>query len=131
MRFSAYRNAPSKPLLTYSDCADEFIEQAELRFPIYRKCLHNEWALERYDVLLVFVYFAACRAVEPACGEQLFAGRTAGTPHVRELGFPRGYWDYLGRRGLRLALQTLPELGVPSLHQTRQQVRSRFDHAHA
>ncbi len=130
MKFTGYRNLPCRPLVTYAACADDFIDQAELRFPLHRPSLHDAWALERYDVLLVFNYYAACRAVEPAAGDRLFAGPSAGTPHVREIGFPRGYWDYLGRRGLRLALQTLPELGRPALHETRQQVRNRFDQAY-
>jgi hypothetical protein len=130
MKFTSYRSTKARPV-TYADFVDDFVEQAELRFPIHLQRSRVAWALERYDVVLVFLYCAACRRAEGTLCDWPFVRTSTSAPTVCSLGFPRCYWNFLERRGLGKALAALPPLeGIPPVAEATRMLVRRFDDAY-
>lgn len=113
----------------YSLClaeAHRWIEAVGLHFPISAMELGTAMPMEKRDVELAFLYYAACYAILPPDRGRYFAG-TARARHILSVRFPRVFWKNLLGMGLGRALQRLAkDMPVPSVEDVANECRMRY-----
>ncbi len=111
------------------ELAKAWIERIGLRLPADEYYIDRFWPLELEDVTLAFLYYFACRQHAPACNGQLFAGLSAGAPHILAKWYPPSFWQRLRSLGIEAELRSLPSPDlVPTLDVMFERLRKSYDH---
>lgn len=112
-----------------NELAKAWIERIGLRLPADESYVDRFWPLELEDVSLAFQYYFACRQHAPAGHGQLFAGLSAGAPHILAKWYPPSFWQRLRSLGIEAQLRSLPSPNVvPALDVMFERLCDRYDH---